>query len=218
MIRSRSHGGPARCRSSPGGGSTGRPAGWRADGTSRRRWPGQVGHRGRPPLTRDAVVVERRCPPRQQAGLRLNCETVRSPRCSMSMAPREAKWEMRCTCWPGQSTLTQKVSLSPSRRQRASPHTGQWSGRSTGRPSGRSGKHGPADLGDDVPGPAHHHGVPGPHVLDPHLVLVVQGGQTTLAPPTTTGSSMANGVALPVRPIDTMIPLSRVVFSSGGNL
>jgi len=40
----------------------------------------------------------------------------------------------------------------------------------------------------------------------------------TVAPPTTTGSSMAKGVALPVRPIDTMIPLSSVVRSSGGNL
>ncbi len=29
---------------------------------------------------------------------------------------------------------------------------------------------------------------------------------------------MANGVALPVLPIDTMIPLRTVVFSSGGNL
>jgi len=40
----------------------------------------------------------------------------------------------------------------------------------------------------------------------------------TRAPPTVTGSSMANGVAFPVRPIDTMMSRSSVVRSSGGNL
>ena len=38
------------------------------------------------------------------------------------------------------------------------------------------------------------------------------------APPTTTGSKTAKGVAFPVRPIETIIPFRRVVFSSGGNL
>ena len=40
----------------------------------------------------------------------------------------------------------------------------------------------------------------------------------TLAPPTNTGSSTANGVARPVRPMLTMMSLRIVVFSSGGNL
>ena len=40
----------------------------------------------------------------------------------------------------------------------------------------------------------------------------------TVEPPTNTGSSTANGVALPVRPMDTAMSLSRVVRSSGGNL
>ena len=40
----------------------------------------------------------------------------------------------------------------------------------------------------------------------------------TVEPPTNTGSSTANGVARPVRPIDTMMSLSSVVRSSGGNL
>ena len=40
----------------------------------------------------------------------------------------------------------------------------------------------------------------------------------TVEPPTNTGSSCANGVARPVRPMLTMIPRSSVVFSSGGNL
>ena len=37
-------------------------------------------------------------------------------------------------------------------------------------------------------------------------------------PPTNTGSSCANGVARPVRPMLTMMRRSSVVFSSGGNL
>ena len=40
----------------------------------------------------------------------------------------------------------------------------------------------------------------------------------TFAPPTNTGSSTANGVARPVRPMLTMMSRSSVVFSSGGNL
>ena len=40
----------------------------------------------------------------------------------------------------------------------------------------------------------------------------------TVEPPTNTGSSTANGVARPVRPIDTWMSRSSVVRSSGGNL
>ena len=40
----------------------------------------------------------------------------------------------------------------------------------------------------------------------------------TVDPPTNTGSSMANGVARPVRPMDTWMSRSSVVRSSGGNL
>jgi hypothetical protein len=40
----------------------------------------------------------------------------------------------------------------------------------------------------------------------------------TVTPLTNTGSSWANGVTTPVRPVCTKIPLSSVVRSSGGNL
>ena len=40
----------------------------------------------------------------------------------------------------------------------------------------------------------------------------------TVEPPTKTGSSRAKGVARPVRPMETMMSMSRVVRSSGGNL
>jgi hypothetical protein len=84
----------------------------------------------------------------------------------MSIAPREAKWEMRWTCWPGQSTLTQKVSLSPASRTSGSPHTGHSVGNvHAARPSGAEGEHRAADLGDDVTRPDHD-GVAGADVLD----------------------------------------------------
>ena len=51
--------------------------------------------------------------------------TRSSPRPSMSMAEREAKWAMRWTRWAGQSRLVQNVSLSPGRRTSGSPQHGQ---------------------------------------------------------------------------------------------
>ena len=57
------------------------------------------------------------------------------------------------------------------------------------------------------------------HVLAPHLVLVVQRGVGDRdAADRTTGSSTANGVTLPVRPVCTSIFFSSAVRSSGGNL
>ena len=98
----------------------------------------------------------------------------------MSMADREPKWAMRWTRWPGQSRLVQKVSLSPGRRTRGC----RSSGRSVGnfhRPARDAGpgrtEHRPDHLGDHVAGLAHHDRVARAHVLGPHLVLVVQGGQ-----------------------------------------
>ena len=102
---------------------------------------------------------------------------MRSPRPSMSMAPREAKCSMRASRWAGQSTLVQKVSLSPSRRTRGCSQRGQWSGNvHAGRPVGPLGQHGADDLGDHVARLAHDDRVARAHVLGPHLVLVVQGG------------------------------------------
>ena len=137
----------------------------------------------------------------------------------MSMAPRDAKWEMRCTCWPGQSTLTQNVSLSPSSRTRGWPHDGQTVGNVHGSvPSGRAERTGPRTSGMTSPARRTTTVSPGRTSLARTWSSLCRVARPTLAPPTTTGSSMAKGVAFPVRPIDTMIPLSRVVRSSGGNL
>ena len=43
-------------------------------------------------------------------------------------------------------------------------------------------EHGTDDLGDHVAGLAHDHGVARPHVLGPHLVLVVQRGDADRRP------------------------------------
>ncbi len=101
-----------------------------------------------------------------------------SPNPSMSMAPREAKCSTAPVRWKGHSGSTQRVSASPSGRTRVLCR-GQ--GQAVGNDP-RLGALGPvvdhrADhLGDHVAGPTHHHHVAGPHVLDRHLVLVVQGG------------------------------------------
>jgi hypothetical protein len=97
----------------------------------------------------------------------------------MSMAEREAKWAMRCTRWAGQSRLVQKVSLSPGSRTSGAPQLGHTVGnfhRSTAAALVGA-EHRSHHLGDHVAGLAHHHRVAGPHVLGPHLVLVVEGGQ-----------------------------------------
>ena len=68
-------------------------------------------------------------------------------------------------------------------------------------------EHRPHHLGDHVARLAHDDQVAGPDVLRRHLVLVVQRGQPTVEPPTKTGSSRANGVARPVRPIETSMSM-----------
>ena len=56
----------------------------------------------------------------------------------MSIAPRDAKWAMRWSRWPGQSAFVQNVSLSPGSRTSGAWHTGHSVGNShSGRSGGR---------------------------------------------------------------------------------
>ena len=110
--------------------------------------------------------------------------TVRSPRPSMSIAPRDAKWTMRWSRWAGHSGCGAEVSLSPSSareraRERARAGLREHPRLRTLRALGQ---HRPDDLGDDVAGLAHDDRVAGPHVLEPHLVLVVQRGEADRRP------------------------------------
>ncbi len=97
----------------------------------------------------------------------------------MSMADREAKWAMRWTRWPGQSRLVQKVSLSLGEADQ-----GGTAARADGRERPQAffrrlplTSTGPTTSGITSPALRTTTVSPGPHVLRPHLVLVVQGGQ-----------------------------------------
>ena len=149
----------------------------------------------------------------------MSCITRFSPRCSMSIAPREAKWAMRCTRWPGQSALVQKVSLSPSSRTRGMPQMGHAVGNShSGRPGGRLESTGATTSGMTSPALRTTTVSPGRTSLTRTWSWLWRVARRTVDPLTRTGSSWAKGVAFPVRPIDTMMSMSVVVASSGGNL
>ncbi len=98
--------------------------------------------------------------------------------------------------------------------------TGTWSGNCQGLESlGRFAEHWPHDFGNHVAGLAHHHCVTWAHIFELHLFSVVQRGHATRCfRPPPRARSTANGVARPVRPIDTLMSRNRVVRSSGGNL
>ena len=133
-------------------------------------------------------------------------------------APR-AKWAMRAhRCW-GQSTLVQNVSLSPSRRTSGPTARAALLGNFHAfSPFGRSDSTGPTTSGMTSPALRTITVSPGRTSLARTWSSLCSVARPTVEPPTNTGSSMANGVAFPVRPIDTMMSFSSVVRSSGGNL
>ena len=135
-------------------------------------------------------------------------------------AARLAKWPMRASRWSGQSGLTQRCCASPSSAdQRAAARAGQSVGKRHGlQPFGPQREHRADDLGDDVARLADDDGVARADVLGRTWSSLWSVASPTVDPPTNTGSSTANGVALPVRPIDTWMSLRTVVRSSGGNL
>ena len=108
-----------------------------------------------------------------------NRRTVRSPKPSMSSAPRDAKCSI-APCDLGRA-LRGRRSGCRSRPRGAPACSPQARAGGRGTPTACEplrpvGQHRADDLGDDVAGPAHDHRVARPHVLGPHLVLVVQGG------------------------------------------
>ena len=126
---------------------------------------------------------------------------------------------MRPAIWAGQSRFVQKVSLSPSSRTSGPPQTGQTVGNfHLRRPFLRSPSTGPTTSGITSPALRTVTVSPGRTSLAATWSWLWRVDRPTVEPPTKTGSSRANGVAFPVRPMDTMMSLSRVVRSSGGNL
>ena len=111
------------------------------------------------------------------------------------------------------------MSASPSGRTSGLPHAGQSAGKVHGwAPSGRSASTGPTTSGITSPALRTITVSPGRTSLAPTWSSLCSVAMPTVEPPTNTGSSTANGVARPVRPIDTAMSRSSVVRSSGGNL
>ncbi len=123
----------------------------------------------------------------------------------------------RCT---GQSELTQRRSASPSSRTSGwfSPQlhvSGNFHFRA---PRLRFDSTGPTTSGITSPALRTITVSPTRTSLRASSSSLCNVASPTVEPPTKTGSSTANGVARPVRPMLTMMLLSVVVFSSGGNL
>ena len=146
--------------------------------------------------------------------------TICSPRPSMSMPPREAKYAIFWSRWAGQSGATQRVSASPSGRTSGLPQRGHTVGNVHGVLSRRPQRqHGPDHLGDHVTGLAHDDRVAGADVLERHLVLVVQRRHRRRSTRRRT-PARARRTASP-GPCARPTPgcrAGRVVCSSGGNL
>ena len=118
--------------------------------------------------------------------------------------------------------LVQNVSLSPGSRTSGSPQDGHFVGnfhfglRRAGTPG--PSLTGPTTSGITSPALRTMTRSPGRTSFAATWSWLCSVATPTVEPPTKTGSRRAKGVARPVRPIDTMMSISRVVRSSGGNL
>jgi hypothetical protein len=138
----------------------------------------------------------------------------------MSMAPRLAKWTRVPHRWAGQPVvLGQRVADSPSGRTSGVPHSGQAAGNFQRRsPLRRLVRTGPTTSGMTSPALRTNTVSPGRTSRRTTSSWLWRVARPTVDPAISTGSRTANGVATPVRPIETMMSLSRVVRSSGGYL
>ena len=126
----------------------------------------------------------------------------------------------RWSRWNGHDGSTQRVSASPSRRTNVLPSGhGHVVGNVHGTESGgRIESTGPTTSGITSPALRTITVSPGRTSLALTWSSLCSVATPTVEPPTKTGSSMANGVARPVRPMDTWMSRRTVVRSSGGNL
>ncbi len=161
-----------------------------------------------------------RCRPRQRAVP--PCKTVppcarRGPRCP---SPRGTQSGLcAAPAGPGSRHLCSRCPLRPPGVAGARRRPGSWTGRTRAPgPLGARGRTGPRTSGMTSPARRTTTVSPGLTSLALTWSSLCNVARLTRAPPTTTGSRTANGVALPVRPMDTMMSLRSVVRSSGGNL
>ena len=110
-----------------------------------------------------------------------------------------------------------RLALDPHERLRRTPGTSSGTSTPCVR-GGRLASTGPTTSGITSPARRTITVSPGRTSLRATSSSLCSVAMPTLAPPTNTGSSTANGVARPVRPMLTMMSRRIVVFSSGGNL
>ena len=137
----------------------------------------------------------------------------------MSIAPREAKWKSPCWICAGQERFGQRIWTSPSGWTTGVSQTGQRSGIVQGRSSPvRSWVSGPTTCGMTSPARCTMTLSPTMRPLRATSSWLWSVASLTVAPPTDTGSSTANGTSAPVRPTLTMMSLSVVIAVVGANL
>ena len=137
----------------------------------------------------------------------------------MSIAPRETKCVRLSKPRPGQARLGQRWRTSPSGFSTGVPQRGQCAGIfHGGLRSAPSGMCGPTTCG--ITSPARCTITVSPMRMSLRLMSssLCSVAIDTVTPPTTTGSSTANGLSAPVRP--TLTPMSRSVVRAvvGANL
>ncbi len=145
--------------------------------------------------------------------------TVFSPRPSMSIAPRAAKWPRACWICAGQDRLGQRICTSPGGCTTGVPHAGQRSGMTKARSAPvRSCVSGPTTCGITSPARWTMTLSPIRRPLRATSSWLWRVESRTVAPPTETGSRTANGTRAPVRPTLTMMSRRVVTAVVGGNL
>ena len=138
----------------------------------------------------------------------------------MSIAPLEAKWNSHSMPCDGQPRLLgHRQYAPPSSRTSEVPHEGHAFGNLHGLDRlGRFDTTGPTTSG--ITSPARRTITVSPSRTSLRLTSssLCSVALPTVTPLTNTGSRMANGVTMPVRPVFTAISRRTVVRSSGGNL
>ena len=137
----------------------------------------------------------------------------------MSMAWREAKCRRRCSIWAGQDALGHRRSTSPSGLTAFVPHTGQASGGTQGVvPAGRFSSTTRTTLGMTSPPFSMSTVSPTRTSLRATSSSLCRVARLTVEPARKTGSRMATGVSLPVRPTNTSIARTTVAAWRAGYL
>ena len=145
--------------------------------------------------------------------------TRRSPSPSTSIAPRLTKCSTDRRTTAGQTGFEQYAITSVSGRSTGSPETGQRSGISNGSaPSLRRLSTGPTTCGMTSPARRTMTVSPSRRSLRCTSSSLCSVAMPTVTPPTTTGSRIAKGFRLPVRPTFTSMRSRVVVASAEGNL